>query len=176
MIPDENGFTVGEEVIPSPSFPSGIARDENGDVWVAWWYYFRPTQFRHTHTSATGSAPAISGAGGAPLLQWTLSEPAPGSYWAVLRSVAGGPYERITRVKAGAGLTMTHTDDAPVGPARYRIRRESVDERYQWLSEEVTWDGPTATALALESAEATAERVRLMWHGAGARLRPAGSG
>jgi hypothetical protein len=64
---------------------------------------------------------------------------------------------------------MSWTDDlASGGPLRYRIRRESVDTRYEWLNEEVVWNGATATQLALQSAAATPDRVTLIWQGAGA--------
>jgi hypothetical protein len=43
-----------------------------------------------------------------------------------------------------------------------------VDTRYQWLSDEVVWDGVVATELALASAEVQPDRVVLIWQGAGA--------
>jgi hypothetical protein len=169
MIPDENGFTVGENAMPSPAVRSGIARDENSDVWIAWWRHFFPTYWRHTYTAVTAGTPALAEADGMLALHWTLEGPAPGSWWAVMRSVDGGEYERIARVEAGAGVEMAYTDEAPPkAVVRYRIRRESVDKRYEWLSEDVVWNGATATQLALQSAEASADRVTLIWQGAGA--------
>jgi hypothetical protein len=166
MIPDENGFTVGENAMPSPAIRSGIARDENGDVWIAWWRHFFPTYWRHTYTAVTAGTPVLTEADGMPTLHWTLEGPAPGSWWAVMRSVDGGPYERLARVEAGAGVEMVYTDAAPPkAMLRYRIRRESVDTRYEWLSDEVTWNGATSTQLALLSAEATPEQVTLRWQG-----------
>jgi hypothetical protein len=72
-------------------------------------------------------------------------------------------------VRAADALEMSWTDTSlPANEIRYRIRRESVDTRYQWLSEEVIWDGSTPTTLSLLSADASPERVTLTWQGAGA--------
>ena len=47
---------------------------------------------------------------------------------------------------------MSWTVEAPLYEVlRYRIRRESVDTRYQWLSEEVVWDPTVPVLLSLRA-------------------------
>jgi hypothetical protein len=58
---------------------------------------------------------------------------------------------------------MSWLDPAPpAGDVRYRIRREHVDSRFQWTSEES--DTPVPTLATLLSAETEAGRVRLTWY------------
>jgi hypothetical protein len=133
--------------------------------------------FTHTYTVATSSAPTVSSASPSAALlgqpartvRWTLSEPAPETWWAVLAARDGGPYEEVARVRAALAVDMEWIDSSPpAAEIRYRIRRESVDKRYELLSEEVVWEDPTATELALVSANAEPNHVLLRWQGAGA--------
>jgi hypothetical protein len=173
--PDESGFPVAQEA--PTAWNAGVprvARDRNGDVWVAYdtediqgMYWF------HTYVRATTDAPTATGSIGGRTVAWSLSEPAPDSWWAVLRAPEGGEFEPVGRVKAaGSNTQLAFFDDAiHPGPLRYRIRRESVDRRYEWRSPEVTWVfDPTPALVSLQSAAAEPGRVRLVWagHGAGA--------
>lgn len=139
-VPGDSGFTVAENLPGSEEGVSPVvARDRNGDVWVAWGAP-EGMGWAHTYTSATSSAPTVTGAGTKRFINWTLSEPTPGSWWAVLRARGEEPYEEIARVKAGASAAMTWADfEPPAGTLRYRIRRECLDRQYQWLSEEMGW-------------------------------------
>lgn len=130
-------------------------RDWNGDIWVVWnrlrayeiWY-------AHTYCSATASRPYVVGAGRHRTLKWTLSSAAPGSWWSVLRARDGGQFEAVARLRAGESRTMSWTDSSPPrGQLAYRIRRESVDKRYEWLSEEVRWPRTGRRPLKLASPE-----------------------
>jgi hypothetical protein len=128
-----------------------VTRDRNGDAWVAWsprWAY--GTLFTHTYVAATTSAPRFDGSADQPIVGWTLSEPAPESWWAVLRAEGSREFEPVARVRAGDELELRWTDlSAPSGTVlRYRIRRESVDTRYRWHSEEGVWF-PRGAALSL---------------------------
>jgi hypothetical protein len=146
-----------------------IVRDVNGDAWVAWSSFSDGMFFAHTYTIATTSTPTVTTSGSDRTLHWTLSELAPETWWAVLAARDGGPCEEVARVRAADVLEMSWTDtSAPANEIRYKIRRESVDTRYQWLSDEVVWDGTTPVALSLLNADATAERVMLTWQGTGA--------
>jgi hypothetical protein len=118
-----------------------VARDLNGDVWAAWWRFYAGTFWTHTYTRATCTAPSFEGSLDQPVVRWGLSEPAPESWWAVLRAEPGGEFESVARVRAGADVEMAWTDtSAPVGQMlRYQIRRECLDKRYEWLSEEALW-------------------------------------
>lgn len=169
-IPSDSVYGVAEELEDSRTdgIPT-VARDANGDVWVAWWAYYRGTSWVHTYTRAITSAPRVVGAGRHRALAWTLSEPAPGSWWTVQRAGGyrprrfGGPprapedetFDEVARVRAGEDTEMSWTDDSPpAGRLRYRIRRDCVDKRYEWMSEEATWPPqfrkPRAVRLAAE--------------------------
>jgi hypothetical protein len=144
-VPNDSGFAVAENLPGSEEGISPVvARDCNYDVWVAW---RAPSGmgWTHTYTRATSSTPTVIGAGSDVIVAWTLSEPAPGSWWAVLRARTAEPFQEVARVQAGAGVARSWIDPGPpAGALRYRIRRESVDSRYQWLSDETLWpvDGP----------------------------------
>lgn len=118
-----------------------MTRDRNGDAWLIWdLLRVGITRFTHTYVSATTSPPTITGTRRHRVLNWTLSEPAPETWWAVLRARGRGEFEQVTRVRAGPTLDMSWTDDSPpAGQLRYKIRRESVDTRYLWESEEARW-------------------------------------
>ncbi len=169
-VPTDNGFTVADNLADSDEGGNPvIARDRNGDAWVAWATFTEGMFFAHTFTIAETSTPTLSTTATDRTVHWTLSELAPETWWAVLASRDGGPYQQVGRVRAADALAMSWTDTSPPAEEiRYRIRRECVDTRYQWLSGEAAWDGTTATELALASAEAEPDRVVLIWQGAGA--------
>jgi hypothetical protein len=82
----------------------------------------------------------VNGTGRSRGVSWDLSESAPGTWWAVLRSDGSGPFERVARVRSTPALTMSWVDTTPPrGQVHYRIRRESVDKRYEWLSDAIRW-------------------------------------
>lgn len=137
-VPSDSGFTVAENL---PGSEEGgapvVARDRNQDVWVVWEAPAQGMAWAHTYTRATSSAPIVTPSRGKRAIAWWLSEPAPGSWWAVLRAGEGEEFEEVARVRAGPGSAMSWDDlSAPAGIARYRIRRECLDRQYQWLSEE----------------------------------------
>ena len=141
--PTEDGWSEGEEVPGSDGLFTSptVTRDRNGDAWLAWDLLRRDgVLFTHTYVSATASVPKVLGAGRHRSVAWTLSAPAPESWWAVLRARGNDPFEEVARVRAGPGTEMSWADESPpAGVLRYKVRRESVDRRYEWLSEEATW-------------------------------------
>ena len=166
-VPTDEGFGVAEELefAPDGVVPT-VARDRNGDAWIAWWKFFDGIFWTHTYVTATAANVGAAGDAAGRTISWNLSEPAPETWWAVLRAGPGEAFESIARVRATQNLAMSWVDDSSAGgPLRYRIRRESVDKRYEWLSDEVTWDGATSTELALLSVEVAPNRVTLIWQG-----------
>ena len=142
---NDTGWSDGESVPGTGDlFELASAQDRNGDLWLLWVdRYPYATYFTHTHVHAETSIPRIVGNGSNRGLEWTLSEPAPGSWWAVLRSRKGGPLEEVARLRAGPGLEMAWTIASPPhGPETYAIRRESVDTRYLWQSPATAWPRP----------------------------------
>lgn len=141
-VPTASGYTNGEE-IPGSQGVYGtpmVTRDRNGDVWAAWQRLNGGVFFTHTYCSATASRPVIQGAGRHRRVSWTLSSPAEGSRWTVLRSRDGASFDSVACLRASGQTTMAWQDDSPPrGLLAYRIRRESVDKRYEWLSEEARW-------------------------------------
>lgn len=132
-MPTDAGFTVADN-IPYAGRPT-VARDRNGDMWVAWWDLFDGMHWLHTYNRATVEDVRAEEQGGSRRIAWTLSEPAPETWWAVLRARGQEEFQTIARVRAGPALEMSWTDSAPpAGVLRYRIRRESVDTRYRWDS------------------------------------------
>jgi hypothetical protein len=140
LIPSDTGFTEAVDLgYTADGFDPTVARDRNGDVWVAWWSYSGGTYWTHSYTAATSSPPRLSGAGRARTVAWTLTGPAPETWWAVLRAVNGGAFESVARVRAGSSLEMSFTDQPPAANLlAYKIRRECVDTRYVWESPVVT--------------------------------------
>ncbi len=140
-VPGDSGFTVAENLAGSEGGEGGeVARDRNQDVWVVWEAPARGMGWAHTYTRATSSAPTVTGAGSKRFVSWTLSEPAAGTWWAVLRARDADPFEVAARVRAGNTLAMNWTDlSPPAGTLRYRIRRECMDKQYEWLSDEALW-------------------------------------
>jgi hypothetical protein len=137
----DSGFTNGDNIEPSDGGGRPeITRDSNGDVWIAWWKYFDGMFWTHTYATATTSPPRIIALGSRRAIQWTLSEPSPETWWAVLRSRNDGPFEVAARVRASADPAIAWIDDSPpAGILRYKIRRECVDVRYRWESPEARW-------------------------------------
>jgi|GEM_PF-6719451 len=170
-VPTDSGFTVADELAGSEGgVGPEVARDRNGDVWVGWWIEYDGMFWTHSYVRATAVALAATGSTAERTVRWTLSEPAPGSWWAVLRAPPGGAFEQVARVRAGDSPALEWRDAAPAPDTlRYRIRRESVDRRYEWTSDEVLWvHDPTPALVALLHAEASPQRVRLVWAGVNA--------
>ena len=146
--PDGKGWSIPEEIPGSESIytTAFVAVDRNGDTWTAWNRLLTAgIWFTHTYVSATAEGPALRRTPGGVRVDWTLSEPAPGSNWAVLRSGEGAGWTLLSRVRADSTVQLTWTDPEPVpGPAIYKVRRESVDRRYQWDSAEVPWTEDSA--------------------------------
>lgn len=144
--PTEAGWAPGDEVPGSiGAYDPTVARDRNGDGWVGWWKDGH-VYTNHTYVSATTSVPSLATFKDDVTVSWTLSEPAPDSYWAVLRAEWNGEYKQVARVRAGPSTQMSCVDQGVPheGILRYRIRRESVDKRYEWLSPEMIWGSPLA--------------------------------
>jgi hypothetical protein len=168
--PTDTGYEMGENIPNAGSGDSpAVAVDPNGDTWLAWKRTGGTVHWMHTYVTATTAAPTASRQGQRCVLTWTLSEPAPSSWWAVLRSPDGVLYEEVARVQAGGEPSMSWTDPTPLsGVTRYRIRRENVDKRYEWLSEPVLCDAAVSVQVSLASAVAESDRVTLRWQGRGA--------
>jgi hypothetical protein len=142
--PNETGWDLADEIPGSEQIYTTprVVRDLNGDGWFSWnrlrqaglWY-------THTYVKATVGLPKVSGRATGRTVSWTISEPAPKSWWAVLRAEGNGPFEPIARVQAGNGMQMTYTDatSSATSRLRYAIRRESVDRRYEWTGGETLW-------------------------------------
>jgi hypothetical protein len=92
---------------------------------------------------------------------WRLSEPAPGSWWKVLRATGGGGFAEVARVRADPGVEQAWSDTSPPGGTlRYRLRRESVDRRYEWVSGEARWPAKArGPRVLLATGNPAAERV-----------------
>ena len=154
--PTDSGWTQGEEIPGSDNIflSPYISKDLNGDVWASWRVRAaEKNRWTHTYVKATSSAPQVAGAGRNRAVTWTLSEPALESWWAVLRGRNGDDLEQVARVQAGATTDMSWTDSSPPGGVlRYRIRRESVDARYRWESEDAFWPPKSGRALKLAHA------------------------
>jgi hypothetical protein len=169
-VPTDSGYPMGEPVIDTMDVTyHDVVRDRNGDVWLAWQTWSDGLFWTHTHVSATSGAPRFDGSGQRPMVRWSLSGSAPGSFWAVLRAVGSGDFEAVARVQAGSGPEVAWLDSsAPVGEVlRYRIRRESVDRRFEQFSDEAAW-WPRGSSLGLTSvgAQPTAGEIELLVVGA----------
>jgi hypothetical protein len=153
--PTDSGWAPGEEIPGSDNMflTPYVARDRNGDAWVGWRVRGGVmSRWTHTYVSATTTKPFVHIAGPDRVVSWNLSEPAPDSWWAVLRADKRGLFEEVARVEAGSGVEMSWTDSSPGhGNLRYKIRRESVDTRYLWESEETSWPPKTQKQLTLIS-------------------------
>jgi hypothetical protein len=163
-VPTDTGWTSAERIdgVSDAVFPV-VARDLNGDVWVAfhrdyqsglWWC--------HTYTHATTSVPIATSDGAGVSVQWALSELAPETWWAVLRQRPDGTFEDVARIRAGNSVAMSWKDDNPPSGSHYRIRRECVDRYYEWLSDPS--DTPVPALATLASAIAKPGQVELSWY------------
>lgn len=137
-VPDSGRYGRGEWIRGSEraGLP-WVARDENGDVWLAWSRFYDGVYWLHSHVTATCAAPTLTESSGRPRLNWTLTDRTPESAWMVLRSVDDGPYEPVDRVIAQNEVALSYLDRSAPSDRRlrYRIRRESRDKRYLWESE-----------------------------------------
>jgi hypothetical protein len=180
--PNDGGWDPGDQVA-STGYGYGasptVGRDRNGDAWVAWSESFQPFRWTHTHNSATTMAPSVDVFDGHPRVTWALSATAPGSWWAVLRRIGAGDFVPVARLQAGADPAMSWVDaDNRPGWLRrddvsYRVRRESVDSRFEWLSPiarlqpggpkrfKLHQRGFTADALTLDLSDAMGAEVTL---------------
>jgi hypothetical protein len=144
--PTDTGWTQGEEIPGSDGLflTPTVAVDRNGDAWVSIDPRFsNGVLFTHTYAKATTSIPKILGSGPTRTVSWTLSEQAPGTWWAVLRAKPGQPFEEVARVQATKDLQVGWTDPgAPPGVVLYKVRRECVDVRYRWESAVGSWPPP----------------------------------
>lgn len=145
-VPDDHGWPTGEEIPGSEGHFTPIPttmRDRNGDVWVAWARIGGvdvDAGFIHTYCKAVTGPPRVVGAGRQRAVAWDLSEPAPGSWWTVLRARFDGPFEPVARLQADSTLSLSWRDDSPpAGLLRYKLRRECLDARYQWESPQAAW-------------------------------------
>jgi len=173
-VPTDSGFGVAEELEgPFNSVGPTVARDRNGDVWVVW-SLDRVNEgmlWTHTYTTVTATTPVVTIPGRSRRVDWSLTAPAPGSWWAVLRARGSGPFEEVARVRAGPGLELSWTDTAPPeGPLRYKVRRESVDLRYRLDTAEALWPDPDRQPLRFAAVPAPFQdgmRVELVGAAAG---------
>ena len=149
--PNDSTWEVAEQV---PGSARGgaqrMARDENGDVWLAWAnYVVGGILWTHTYVTATCDTPAVGERSGKPLVSWNLSEAVPESRWSVWRSADGGDFDSLSVVTAARDTAMSLADSTAPSDAvlRYRIRRECKDVRHRWTSAEAVWlpRGPQLT-------------------------------
>jgi hypothetical protein len=180
-IPSDSGF--GHAIELEEGLNGGrpsVIRDRNGDVWIAWWMtnYVGGTRWLHSYTTATTDTPQVAAAGRVRQVRWSLSTPAPRSWWAVERADGDGEFAQVGRVRAGPDSLIAWTDTtAPAGVVRYRIRRECVDKRYEWLSAESRWPAhglgprvlrvsanPAATQVSFEVVDAAAGALEVRLH------------
>jgi hypothetical protein len=168
-VPTDSGFTVADQL---PGSLGGIiprvARDRNGDVWVAWWRFYDGMFWVHSYTTATTTTPTVEPTGAYRTVRWTLSVPAPETWWAVLRAVGTGEFAPVARVRAGPSLDMSWLDRFPTSASvLYRIRRESVDTRYEWTSTATRWPpAERAPVLLWVASGADSRKARIEFSGA----------
>ena len=171
--PTDGGFGSLERVeCTTGAVVQAMGMDENGDVWLAWYVGYDGIFFTHSYTTSSSSTPAVTERDQRPWLVWTLSAPAPRTWWGILRSVNDGPFERVARVRAGPSESMAWGDSsAPAGARlRYAIRRECRDLRYEVTSEAATWEPrQTRLDLSLKSANPSEKQVAFEIVGAAAR-------
>jgi hypothetical protein len=140
---DSGSYPLGEELSGTEGVGTvEVARDPNGDVWVCWGNQdITGMYWRHSYVRATTRDLRAEKSGPDVAISWSLSEPAPGSHWVVLRTVGGGPFSPIARVRAAGGLAMAYRD-SEIRPnqrksALYQVRRECLDRTREWTSEPV---------------------------------------
>jgi hypothetical protein len=175
-VPTDKGYGIADEIEGLVGGIPTVARDRNGDVWVASWWYFDTVSWLHTYTRATATTPAVAEAGRRRVVAWTLSEAAPETWWAVLRARGEEPFAEMARVQAGSEVAMSWVDDSPPrGQLRYKIRRESVDTRYRWESDEARWptrDRRLKLQLTVSHSVALGRRIELILQLVGAVAGP----
>jgi len=172
--PTDAGPGVGERFEGSwNGINPTLVRDENGDVWLAWWRMFDGIYWAHTYTTANPSAASLTNHDGRPLVRWSLDRSAPETWWAVMRGEGDAPLVRVARIRAGTDTVMTWADtSAPAGtPLRYAIRRECRDIRYQRTGPEARWE-PRGPMLALIPRGANPTIVRVEFDVMGADAGP----
>ena len=140
-VPNDSGYLPAEDLEGTDdALVCEAVRDRNGDVWLVWQTEDDGLFWTHSYTRAICDAPSVTGSGRTRVVAWRLSEPAPETWWAVLRAHQDGPFEEAARVRAGPGLDLSWSDTSPAkGHVRYTIRRECLDRRFEWLSEEGRW-------------------------------------
>lgn len=138
---DEDWLSADEVPGSNGAWNPDVARDRYGDAWVAWSLIgTNGLYFNHTYVSAISHPPRFDSSRKTPSLRWQLAEPAPGSWWAVQRAEGTGEFQTLGRTQADDIHMSWHDGGAPQGTLlRYRIRRESMDRRYEWHSEEAVW-------------------------------------
>ena len=154
--PNGHGWDPPEEIPNSEQVDwvePTATRDVNDDVWVVWRRASEGiNRWSHTYCVATCAAPTVTGSGTGTRTRWVLSTAAPGSRWTIERAAEDGPFDSLATLRAGADTGMAF-DDPAAGPGamwRYRIKRESVDTRYVWRSEESRfWRPDTRQGLGL---------------------------
>ena len=173
--PTDAGFGPGERLEGSRNgIQPTLVRDENGDVWLAWWgYSFDGLYWVHTHTTAIASPPTVTDQSGRPSLSWRLSESAPETWWAVLRAEGDGQFKPVARLRAASDTTMVWSDStAPTGIVlRYAIRRECRDLRYEVTSPEARWE-PRGPSLSIARRSGNPGSTRLAFEVVGADRGP----
>jgi hypothetical protein len=139
-LPGVTGYCRGD-LFPGGLFET-IAVDRNGDAWLAW--YLDPTvRWTHTYCTADIEAVAVHGTAAEREVTWTISESAPGAWWAIDRADGDLGFDEVARVTSDAGLDVGWIDtmESSLDSLRYRVRRECVDKRYVLSSQTVTWVG-----------------------------------
>jgi len=172
--PSDHAFGIGERIEGSRwAEYACLVRDENGDVWVAWWRLFDGVYWVHSHTTVECSTPQVGERAGRPFLRWSLTGAAPETWWAVLRAQGDGPLERVARVQASADSVMNWADaSAPTNVVlHYAIRRECRDVRYQQTSGESVWE-PRGPSLELAVRGANPSAAAIEFEVVGANLGP----
>jgi hypothetical protein len=137
--PTDSGYPIAEELpIINDGFLASSARDENGDVWLAWWKYFDGAFWIHSHTAVDVKDAVVEGSPSMRRIAWTLTGPAPGSWWSILRAEPESTYVVVGRVQAGAAPIVEWIDTTTTDhPYLYRIRRDCKDTRYETLTEPI---------------------------------------
>ena len=172
-----HGWDAGEEIANSEQsgwLAPTLTHDLNGDVWLMWRRAREGiNRWTHTYCSATCPAPTIAANGEGTRVSWALSSPAPESRWTLFRAEGDGAFDSLATVRAGAD-SLLGFDDPNAGPGRtwrYRIRRESLDTRYQWHSETAThWRADTRIPLGLTLANPVGARIMFRLTGAAGLL------
>jgi hypothetical protein len=140
--PTDSGWATAEELpVIHGGFLASPAVDENGDVWLAWWKYFHGAFWIHSYTTSEIKDALVDGAPNRRRVAWQITEPAPKSWWSILRAEGEEPFTVVGRVQAGATHAVEWTDTTAQNVTyQYRIRRDCKDTRYELLSEPMVSD------------------------------------